>query len=349
MASAATNSRRERIHRTACSWRRDSTIAADRNGGSRTGGGSHVTAKRLHRPLRVLRRFGLIYETVWTRRLTLELGHTTAAAGTVLAAFMGGLAIGALVGGALVSRVNRQQALKAYAALELLVALSALALPFALRAAVPLLVLAYGEEPGALFATARLACCLALVFVPAAAMGATFPLAVRVSADESTPGWRQAGALYAANTVGAAVGAVGAGFLLIPAIGLRATTLVGVAFNVVAGGGAWLMSRRQPAMVSPPRVRPQRPASRAPARRRPPPVETPNPRWLPLALVGVSGFAALVYEVTFTRALAISLGPTTYAFAAMLTAFIVGLAIGAAVASRVQWTRVEGTCSPLAT
>src|SRR5207253_488092 len=46
---------------------------------------------------------GLIYEIVWTRLLTLELGHTTAAAGTVLAAFMGGLAFGALVGGQLAS------------------------------------------------------------------------------------------------------------------------------------------------------------------------------------------------------------------------------------------------------
>ena len=131
---------------------------------------------------------GLIYEVVWTRRLTLELGHTTAATGTVLAAFMGGLAIGALVGGAIVHAMGRRRALQAYAALELGVALSALALPTALNAAVPLLARAYGEEPGVLFEMVRLACCLALVFGPAAAMGATFPLAIQRVADESTPG-----------------------------------------------------------------------------------------------------------------------------------------------------------------
>ncbi len=37
----------------------------------------------------------LIYEVVWTRLLTLHLGHGLAAASAVLAAFMGGLAAGA--------------------------------------------------------------------------------------------------------------------------------------------------------------------------------------------------------------------------------------------------------------
>src|SRR5438034_5062211 len=41
----------------------------------------------------------LVYEVTWTRLLTLQLGHTVAAASTVLAAFMGGLAIGAWIAG----------------------------------------------------------------------------------------------------------------------------------------------------------------------------------------------------------------------------------------------------------
>lgn len=60
----------------------------------------------------------------------------------------------------------------------------------------------------------------------------------------------------------------------------------------------------------------------------------PAPRWLPAVVLGAAGFVALVYEVVFTRALAIALGPTTYAFAAMSTAFISGLAIGAALTAR---------------
>src|SRR5438034_10551273 len=81
----------------------------------------------------------LIYEGAWTRLLTLQLGHTVAAASTVLAAFMGGLALGAwLAGGNGLKAVpyepdHQVPYLRAYAILELLVAASALALPLALR------------------------------------------------------------------------------------------------------------------------------------------------------------------------------------------------------------------------
>ena len=53
-----------------------------------------------------------------------------------------------------------------------------------------------------------------------------------------------AGGLYAANTLGAAAGAILAGFVLIPALGLWGTTLVGVALNLAAAAGAWMISTR---------------------------------------------------------------------------------------------------------
>ena len=75
---------------------------------------------------------GLIYEVSWTRLLTLYMGHTTAAASAVVAAFMGGLAVGAAVGGRIASRLSRRQCLVAYIALEALVVVVALLLPFEL-------------------------------------------------------------------------------------------------------------------------------------------------------------------------------------------------------------------------
>ena len=62
---------------------------------------------------------GLIYEVLWTRQLTLLMGHTTAAASTVLAAFMGGLAIGAALAGPIATRVSERRALQVYGLLEL--------------------------------------------------------------------------------------------------------------------------------------------------------------------------------------------------------------------------------------
>jgi len=123
----------------------------------------------------------LVYEVAWTRLLTLQLGHTVAAASTVLAAFMGGLAVGAWIAGQSTYVRERHDAarlLRVYAALELVVAASAIALPFALGATTPALVWAYADGGApARFAIVRVAIALALLGLPAAAMGATFPIA----------------------------------------------------------------------------------------------------------------------------------------------------------------------------
>src|SRR5436309_4468977 len=170
----------------------------------------------------------LVYEIAWTRLLTLQMGHTVAAASTVLAAFMGGLAVGAasarfvaLRDGSAQLRAYAAQ-LRAYAALEILVGVTALALPTILSSSVPALRWAYadGDAP-ATFGMVRFAISVLLLGIPAAAMGATFPVAAAWFARTAV----EAGTPYAANTAGAAVGAIAAGFFLIPMGGLRGATL----------------------------------------------------------------------------------------------------------------------------
>ena len=145
---------------------------------------------------------GLIYEVSWTRLLTLHIGHTTAAASAVVAAFMGGLAIGAAVAGRLAARLTLRQCLYTYALLEVSVAALALVLPVELRATTPVLAWAYRNgEPGLLFPIVRLGVSFVLILVPALALGATFPVAVRwFTARSRWPAARAAGALYAWNT-----------------------------------------------------------------------------------------------------------------------------------------------------
>src|SRR5918993_115509 len=186
----------------------------------------------------------LIYEVVWTRLLTLHMGHGLAAASAVLAAFMGGLAAGAGAAGRFAGRLTPRRALHVYAGLELAVAALALLLPLALVAVRPLLAATYDDGNGnALFAFVRLSTSVLLLSVPAACMGATFPIASRWIVRTASTAARDAGGLYAANTLGAAAGAILAGFWLIPLLGLRGTTLAGVGLNVIAAGGAWLIAR----------------------------------------------------------------------------------------------------------
>jgi len=278
----------------------------------------------------------LVYEVTWTRLLALQLGHTVAAASTVLAAFMGGLALGAWLAG-YVSTAG----LRAYAALELLVAATALLLPLALTGAIPALAWAYADGAApARFAIVRVVISLALLGIPAAAMGATFPIAAAwlASHDKGRASFSGAGSLYASNTAGAALGALAAGFWLVPTLGLRGTTWVGVGLNVAAAAGAlWLSTKSEtaePAKIAEnvPLKKPKNKSQRAP---RPPRFPVAPAPVLACVAAAISGCAALIYEVSWTRLLALVIGPTTYAFATMAAAFISGLAVGSAVGARI--------------
>lgn len=271
---------------------------------------------------------GLIYEVAWTRLLTLQTGHTVGAASTVLAAFMGGLAGGAFLGGRLAGRMPARRILVGYAVLELTVAVAAALLPVLLSLFDPLLSLAYADGTASWrFGAARLAVDLAVLLVPTLAMGATFPFATRWSGAAARP---DCGAgVYAANTVGAALAAVAAGFVLLPDLGLRLTVYSGFALNVVAAAIALLIARLPEPVEGGPGRASERGAGGA-ARTRTAGDARPS---LPLAAAAscLAGLAALALEVAWTRVLALVLGPTSYAFSAMLAAFLAGLGVGSSL------------------
>lgn len=268
---------------------------------------------------------GLIYQVCWTRLLTLYIGHSTAAASAVVAAFLGGLAAGAAIAGRLTTGLTRAQALIAYGALEMGVAVIALLMPWELRAVTPLLAATYAEGTShVLFPAVRLAVCFAMVFLPAAALGATFPLAVRWIAAGREDRARLGGTLYALNSAGAAAGALLAGFVLIPARGVSGTTWVGVGASLFAVACVATIAWRDRGLDEPPPHATQAMAA---------PAKTIEPSWLAVLVLGLSGFAALVHEIAWTRVLTMIFGPTTYAFAATLASVILGIALGSALAS----------------
>lgn len=282
---------------------------------------------------------GLIYQVAWTRLLTLSMGHTTAAASTVVAAFLGGLGVGAMIGGPVAERRTPRGALRLYAGLEAAVLGSALILPAAIGAVEPLLAWAYtqGDAPGALFGIVRLLTCFALVLVPALALGATFPAAIRGMDGLSRPARDASGLLYAANTCGAAAGAAGAGFLLLPHLGTRGTIAAGMLATSAAVAAALVAARTapdhdsDPAEPAPPRSTSPRPRSARSAR----PAPSQASSHLPIAalILALTGVASIVYEIVWSRLLAMLVGPTTYAVAASVATMVSGLGIGAGLGS----------------
>jgi spermidine synthase len=286
---------------------------------------------------------GLVYEVAWTRLLTLYIGHATAATSTVVAAFMGGLAAGSLLGSRAAVRVTRRQALLAYAALELLVLIAALLIPLALGAIVPALAWAYRDgEASLFFPVVRVAACLLLLSLPAMALGATFPFAVRWFVRGDSSAGRSGGALYAANTAGAALGALTSAFVLLPRLGLTGATIVAVAAGSLAGVTALVLARGtsaddiEPVSDEPSthRAPAGQSARRGRARQRPPVVEPePPPSWMGGAVLALSGCATFLFEIAWARVSSSVIGPSTYAFAATLTGVIAGLALGSVVGS----------------
>ncbi|HXT69152.1 MAG TPA: tetratricopeptide repeat protein [Vicinamibacterales bacterium] len=266
----------------------------------------------------------LIYETAWTRLLGLSMGHTVAAAGAVLAAFMGGLAIGAGVAGRVATRIEARSALRGFAGLEILIGALALMLPLEVAAIRPALALAYADGNGGLaFAAVRITAAIVVVTIPATAMGATLPLLIRWTSSSGTSAATFTARLYASNAFGATLGAIASGFILLPHLGLRMTTTLAAVLNVVAAAIAWRLSR------APARDRPA-----ADSRAGRPADQGEGDGWsartanVAALAIALSGTASLILQLVWTRLLSLLVGPTTFAFSAMVASFIAGIALG---------------------
>ncbi|HEX9292005.1 MAG TPA: fused MFS/spermidine synthase [Anaeromyxobacteraceae bacterium] len=274
----------------------------------------------------------LLYEIVWLRLLGLAFGQTVHTVTSVLAAYMGGLALGSIVLGRRADRVRRP--LRLYGLLELGIGLFCLATPWlfgGLNHLYLALLRSWAPSPLATGAL-RLALSLAVLVPPTALMGATLPLLSRALVREPGRAGADVGTLYALNTWGAVVGTAATGFWLLPLVGVRATVVIGVALDLAVAGVALALARRERDPVALPEEPRAAEAPEPPA----PEARAPTRTQVVVALVatGVSGAASIAYEIAWTRALSLVLGSSTYAFTAMLATFLVGLTLGAFVISR---------------
>lgn len=255
---------------------------------------------------------GLIYEVAWQRMLCLVFGNSTFATSTVLAAFMGGMALGSFALGKLSEKARNPARLFAY--LEMGIGIWALAMPSLLASASSFHSALYRSLVSHYFLLniSRFAVCFLILAVPTALMGGTLPALARALTGGEVG--RSVGLLYGLNTLGAFLGCVLAGFLLMPSIGTEATITLAASFSLAVGLASLFMSRG----CSVARVE----------------VEPGRGRTLALVAYAVSGFCALSYEVLWTRALVFFFGSTTYAFTTMLACFLLGLALGSYFFSR---------------
>ena len=298
---------------------------------------------------------GLIYEVLWARMLGLVFGATTPAVSTVLAAFMGGLALGSALAGRLGGRIRRP--VRVYGLLEISVALYAVAIPFLFSLIDSLDALIWQQfRPGAFgFTLWRFVLSCVMLLIPTTLMGATLP--VLSAALLRSPGFKPTSVtrLYTCNLAGAICGTIAAGFFLLPAFGVRETIYTAAAVNIVIGIVAILADRAnqvpvagspagQPgwgAWINAPEI------PLAAARKAPSPGskdfapfadkhDDETKFWLFCALV--SGFVTISTQVAWTRVLAMIIGSSTYAFSIVVALFLMGLSGGAYLIGRSDYS-----------
>ncbi|MEO5762811.1 MAG: fused MFS/spermidine synthase [Vicinamibacteria bacterium] len=285
----------------------------------------------------------LLSQVMWTRILSLVFGSTIEAVAAVTAIFMAGLAVGSATAPRLVLVLDGRGALALYTRIELGIATAAVALAFilpsleALRARI-------GAGPVWVFVAI-------LLLIPTSLMGMTLVVQARAAASTisaaSSP--RVSGLLFAANTLGAVAGAYFSVLVLVPSVGVRNTLLIAAALHTAAAAigrcvfiivpiareGVDASEPETAVRDSPSPRRSKRQVSQAAVdtvseASSPPPAP---PVALVLLALMIAGFAGLTNEVAWTRAFILIAGPTVHAFAFVLGAIVLGLAVGAFASS----------------
>ena len=311
---------------------------------------------------------GLVYEVVWARYLDLVLGGTAYAHVMVLAAYMGGLALGAWVFGRLADRFR--EPLVIYTYLEMAIGVYGLLFPllFAAGSALFLFLVSLLGSTGLTGTLNRFLVSILLLGPSTFLMGGTLPLLARaVTRFPRQTGTSVAG-LYFINSSGAVIGALLAGFAMIPALGLSATLTTAAALNIVAGIGllaawrfGWLFTapgdeeesdetmvagdepdtgeevwREEDDEVTDEKEHIDSESEGAREFEGIEPVILN--RWASIVVwgAGISGFLVMMYEVAWIRMLSTILGSSTYSFTLMLAAFISGIALGSLIARRLS-------------
>jgi spermidine synthase len=165
-------------------------------------------------------------------------------------------------------------------------------------------------------------------------MGSTLPMLSRFLARRTNELGGAFGELYAANTLGAILGTLLAGFFLIELLGLTGTLWVGAGCTLVAGLVALVLDRRL-SVIAPDRASlVSAPPDQIQIDSVPDDGKTARNWNVALCSAFVMGLSSLGYQVLWTRVLSSGTGNTTYVFTTILVIFLFGIAFGADLIGR---------------
>ncbi len=278
---------------------------------------------------------GLVYEVVYAKALGVTFGGTALAANTVLMTYMGGMALGAWWGGVLAERSQRP--LYLYAVFEAAIGLYAVFTPFLFDSIQKLYVLLALDTPAdaPVLTVLRMILGAAVLGVPTVLMGATLPLVFQCLRSLGIPTGRAIAPLYGANVLGAAAGALVAGYAILPSVGRNGGTMLAAAISLLVALFVIDKIKRHPGLFEFSDGK----AIQIPATL--PVVSPPKSQGMGgLLVLMIGGVVTLALEVVFMHLLAVVAGNSVYAFGLMLATFLLGLGLGSAAGERLM-LRVE--------
>ena len=264
----------------------------------------------------------LLYEVLWTRLAFAHFGIITPVLSLVVSTFMLGIGVGTAFGGRVAdwsSRRLRIQPLFLYASAEALVAIGALAVPKLFDWSEKLLLRA-GASSSAAFILLSAACIIGALLPWCVAMGATIPFMMTFVRRFDTRHGESFSLLYAANVLGAAIGALATAYILIELLGLHGTLTFAARGNIAIAAIAAALALFVPMKAPSDDVGPTgKRATRA-----------VSPGW-PGAVLFITGFSSVGMEVCWARDFTFVLKTTIYAFASILAVYLIATFIGSLI------------------
>jgi spermidine synthase len=255
---------------------------------------------------------GLIYQVAWQRLLTVHLGVGAISIALTVSVYMFGLGLGSLLGGRLAGRFKNPVAL--YALLEFTLGIVGLASFPAIQA---LGRFTAGAAPAVSFL-----CLFAFLSLPTLLMGMTLPLVTSIFAGLSRGFVYSVSHLYFCNTLGAAVGAVLTGYVLVSLLGLDGCIYLAAGINLFLAA-AILRSRRA-----------ARTSMRLVNEGDPEPEAGHGWGYWAYLLVFVTGFVAIGFEIIGYRVIGVLVKDSPYAFSSVLSVYLLGIACGSLATRR---------------
>jgi predicted membrane-bound spermidine synthase len=267
----------------------------------------------------------ILYELVWLRLAMASFGVTTALVSIVLSTFMAGLGLGSWGSGYLIRKFGGRlhiRTLRIYAATEFLIGLSAIVVPYQLSWGH---VIFMQWSLSSLFFYFVSGLWVAVTLIPwCVCMGATIPVGMLcIKKIQSGNTSRSFSFLYLANVLGAVAGAI-IPLFFIELYGFRGTLKIGAALNILLAASAFALSFSGIASESGDEAAQSAPvAARNPAQNR-----------KPLVLLFATGLTSMGMEVVWIRLFTPFLGTVVYAFAAILSIYLLATFAGSALYRR---------------